>query len=103
MRIRDPGWKKFGSGINIPQHWQKFCGRCVTGAGSLRKYFPAAAGHFRKLLRPVPEFLSQFRGALHVQPVQQHLRQPQSAAFQADHHQRQKWYVLTTNHFGLRV
>jgi hypothetical protein len=23
MRIRDPGWKKFGSGINIPdqQHW----------------------------------------------------------------------------------
>jgi hypothetical protein len=25
MRIRDPGWKKFGSGINIPdpQHWQE--------------------------------------------------------------------------------
>jgi hypothetical protein len=23
MRIRDPGWKKFGSGMNIPdpQHW----------------------------------------------------------------------------------
>jgi hypothetical protein len=23
MRIRDPGWKKFGSGINLPdpQHW----------------------------------------------------------------------------------
>ncbi len=24
IRIRDPGWKKFGSGINIPdpQHWE---------------------------------------------------------------------------------
>jgi hypothetical protein len=21
IRIRDPGWKTFGSGINIPQHW----------------------------------------------------------------------------------
>ena len=29
MRIRDPGWKKVGSGINIPdpQHWSVVCVR----------------------------------------------------------------------------
>jgi hypothetical protein len=41
-RIRDPGWKKLRSGINIPdpQHWQNvvikknsvkgLCGRCLS-------------------------------------------------------------------------
>ncbi len=49
MRIRDPGWKKFGSGINIPdpQHW---CRKADGGVGGgevgilaallwIRKYF----------------------------------------------------------------
>jgi hypothetical protein len=32
MRIQDPGWKKFESGINIPnpQHWVP-CGRLTDG------------------------------------------------------------------------
>jgi hypothetical protein len=32
MRIRDPGWKKFGSGIKIPdlKHWAHLCNAIVA-------------------------------------------------------------------------
>ncbi len=47
MRVRDPGWKKFGFGTNIPdlQHWLPVpVGSSASCAAWLSHHFPAA-GH----------------------------------------------------------